>query len=62
MFSSGQWVFALLFLITFVIVAIYVYKKDAALHKQYYKGSSKVLIFFLLFIFLLLIMKIFLKR
>jgi hypothetical protein len=62
MFSTGQWVFALLFLITFIGVAIFVYKKDAALHQQYYKGSSKVLLFFLLFIFILFIMKIFLKR
>jgi putative effector of murein hydrolase len=62
MFSTGQWIFAVLFLISFVAIAIYVYKKDAQIHQHHYKGSSKVVWGFFIFIFLLFIMKIFLKR
>ncbi len=62
MFSTGQWIFALLFLISFVIIAIYVYRKDAQVHQFHYKGSYKVVWGFFIFIFLLFVMKIFLKR
>lgn len=62
MFSRGQIIFALLFLIAFVIAAIFVYRKDKALHRQHYKGSYRVLIGFLLFIVFLFVMKAYLKR
>lgn len=62
MFSQGQLIFAAIFVIVFIIVAIFVYKRDAALHSQVYKGSYKVLIGFLLFIAFLFIVKIFLKK
>lgn len=61
MFSTGQWVFAGLFLITFVIAAIYAYTGDKILHSKFYKGSYKVLIVFLLFILMLFLIKIFFK-
>ncbi|MGK0385487.1 MAG: short subunit fatty acids transporter [Patiriisocius sp.] len=61
MFSTGQLVFALLFFIAFVIIIIYSYKKDIALHKKYYKGSIWVLIGFLIFIGLLVAAKYLLK-
>lgn len=62
MFSTGQWVFAALFLIAFVIVMVFSYRNDSVTHQKFYKGSYKVLIAFLLFIFLLFIIKITMKR
>ncbi len=62
MFSQGQMIFAGLFLVTFIIVAIFVYRKDKRLHKVHYKGSYKVLIGFLLFIGFLFVIKGYLKH
>ncbi|MCD9574504.1 hypothetical protein SAMN04487978_1764 [Flavobacterium sp. fv08] len=62
MFSQGQLIFGLCFFIAFVIVMIFAYRKDLALHKIFYKGNYKVLLVFLLFIALLFVIKIFLKR
>jgi cytochrome bd-type quinol oxidase subunit 1 len=61
MFSKGQLIFAGLFLISFIIAAIYAYRGDKDLHKKFYKGSYKVLIAFILFIISLFIIKLFLK-
>lgn len=57
MFSTGQLIFAGLFLIAFVIIMIISYRKDTRLHKKYYKGSIYVLIGFILFILLLFFIK-----
>jgi cytochrome bd-type quinol oxidase subunit 1 len=62
MFSKGQWIFAALFFIAFVIAAYFAYGKDKALHQKFYKGSYKILIGFILFIVLLFLIKIFLKE
>ena len=62
MFSQGQWIFAGLFLVTFIVVAIVMYRKDSGLHKQVYKGSYRVLIVFLLFIAALFAIKFYLKH
>jgi len=62
MFSTGQWTFAALFLISFVIIMIYSYREDIQIHKKFYKGSYKVLIAFLLFIALLFVIKVTFKR
>ena len=62
MFTTGQWIFAAFFVIVFVSAMIYVYRKDLALHKKYYKGSYWVLIGFLAFIGTLFFIKIFLKE
>ena len=62
MFSTGQLVFAALFFIAFVIVMIFAYRKDVATHKLFYRGNYKVLIAFLLFIGLLFVLKILMKR
>ncbi|MES2747133.1 MAG: hypothetical protein V4648_02075 [Bacteroidota bacterium] len=61
MFTTGQWVFAGLFLVSFIIAAVYSYKGDKALHSKFYKGSYKVLIVFLLFIAMLFVIKYFFK-
>ncbi len=62
MFSTGQWMFALFFVIAFVGIMIYSYRKDISLHKKYYKGSFWVLIGFLFFIGVLVAAKYFLKN
>lgn len=62
MFSTGQLYFALFFVIMFVSIMIYVYRKDVSLHKIHYKGSLWVLFFFLLFIGILFIIKAYLKE
>jgi hypothetical protein len=62
MFSTGQLVFAALFFVAFVIVMIFAYRKDVATHKLFYRGNYKVLIAFLLFIGLLFVLKILMKR
>jgi hypothetical protein len=53
MFSRGQLIFALLFLIAFVIAITYAYTKDKYGNKEYFKGSYKVLIFIIIVFFLL---------
>ncbi|MCG9972961.1 hypothetical protein [Christiangramia crocea] len=57
MFSTGQLIFAGLFLIAFIIIMIFSYRKDIRLHKKYYKGSIYVLIGFIIFILLLFLIK-----
>lgn len=62
MFSTGQLIFAGLFLITFVGVMIFAYRKDTKLHKKYYRGSLYVLLGFIAFIVLLFFIKNWLGR
>ncbi len=62
MFSTGQWIFAAFFLVAFIAVMIYSYRKDLALHKKYYRGSLFVLIGFIVFIALLFVIKEYLKN
>lgn len=57
MFSTGQLIFAGLFLISFIIVMIFAYRKDLKLHKKYYRGSLMVLVAFLVFIAILFFIK-----
>ncbi|MAM18634.1 MAG: hypothetical protein ABGW91_12535 [Christiangramia sp.] len=57
MFSTGQLIFAGFFVVAFVIVMIFSYRKDKQLHKKYYKGSFYILIGFLVFILLLFLIK-----
>nr|WP_037315420.1 hypothetical protein [Salegentibacter sp. Hel_I_6] len=61
MFSTGQLVFAGLFLVTFIIIISFSYKKDRRLHKKQYKGSIWVLVVFIAFIALLFVLKGFLN-
>lgn len=62
MFSEGQLIFALIFVLAFTILMIFAYRKDTKLHQTFYKGNYKVLIGFLAFIGLLFVIKTFLKR
>lgn len=62
MFSTGQWIFAALFVIGFVIAITISYGKDKPLHQKFYKGSSWILVGFLLFIALLFAIKFIFKH
>ncbi|MAZ28848.1 MAG: hypothetical protein CL868_17440 [Cytophagaceae bacterium] len=61
MFTTGQWIFALFFVIAFVIFISMSYKRDKKLHKRYYGGSKWVLVGFLIFVLLLFVIKFWLK-
>ncbi|PHR14802.1 MAG: hypothetical protein COA40_01105 [Aequorivita sp.] len=62
MFTTGQLVFAVLFLIVFVIIMVYSYRGDKKLHKKQYKGSLWILVGFIAFIVFLLLVKSYLKN
>jgi len=62
MFSQGQIIFALAFVIVFVVAMIAMYRKDVKMHNIYYKGSMWVLLAFLCFIGILFIIKYTLKN
>ena len=57
MFSNGQLLFAVFFVIAFSAVLIFTYKKDFKGHQVHYKGSFKILLTFLLAIAILFIIK-----
>lgn len=61
MFSQGQLIFAIFFVIAFVILMIFSYRKDIKLHRKYYKGSLFILIGFIIFILLLFALKTYLQ-
>ena len=62
MFSQGQLLFAGCFFVAFVTTMIVAYRKDAKLHKIFYKGNYKILIGFIVFILILFLIKIYFKR
>jgi len=57
MFSTGQLIFAALFVIVFAVVIALSYKKDKKLHSKNYKGVTWVGIFFVIFIIMLFVIK-----
>ena len=59
MFSTGQLVFALFFVVAFTSIIILMYRKDAKGHKIHYSGSYKILIGFILAIVALFLIKVF---
>ncbi len=62
MFSTGQLIFAALFLVVFIAIISFTYRKDKNLHKKNYKGVLWVFISFVTFIILLFLIKHFLKN
>ncbi len=62
MFSTGQWIFAILFALVFSGIIILSYKKDRKLHLKNYKGVKWIAIIFSIFIILLFIIKHLLKN
>ncbi len=57
MFSTGQLIFAALFVVIFAAVIIFSYKKDKKLHAKNYKGVKWVGIVFIIFIIILFVIK-----
>jgi len=57
MFTKGQLIFAIFFVITFTIIIIISYKIDLKFLKNTYKGVRWVLIGFIIFFSLLVILK-----
>ncbi len=57
MFSNGQLIFAILFIVVFAIVIAGTYKKDKKLHSKNYKGVKWVGIIFILFLIILFYIK-----
>lgn len=62
MFTTGQTIFAILFLISFIIIMVIMYRKDIPMHKVYYKNVKWILFGFLLFIIFLFIVKYYMKE
>lgn len=62
MFSTGQLIFAAVFVFFFAIVIFLAYKKDKNLHSKNYKGVKWVGIVFIVFIIILFILKEWLKN
>ena len=56
MFSKGQLIFAVIFVIAFMILMIWSYRKDIKIHKKYYKNTFIILIavFLIMAIFILI--------
>lgn len=44
MFSSGQKLFALFFVVTFATVMVWTYRKDMKLHKIHYKNTYVIIL------------------
>ena len=57
MFTTGQWLFGLLFFVAFIIILVFQYKKDLKIHKRYYKGAFWYLLAFISFIVLIATIK-----
>ena len=62
MFSSGQIVFAILFIIAFAIIMVLSYLKDKRLHQKNYRGVKWVGVSFVIFVILLFVLKVLLKN
>lgn len=61
MFSNGQIIFAVLFILVFSVVIWFAYRSDRGLHAKNYKGVKWVAITFLIFIGVLFVLKFVLK-
>ncbi len=62
MFSFGQLIFGICFFAVFVIIVILSYKADKKQQPQYFKGSYKILVGFLIAFSLLLLVKFITKQ
>ncbi len=62
MFSTGQLIFAALFILVFAFVLIISYQKDKNLHRKNYKGVKWIGIAFVLFLIILFGLKYLLKN
>ncbi len=61
MFSQGQLIFAGFFVVAFILLMIFSYRKDIVLHRKYYRGSLFILLGFIIFIAILFALKVYLQ-
>jgi len=62
MFSTGQVIFAIVFILLFTLILIFSYRKDKDLHAKNYRGVKWVGIVFVIFIIFLFAIKYILKN
>lgn len=62
MFSKGQAIFAILFVVAFTIILAITYNKDKSFHQKNYKGVKWVLLTFMGFVIFLFFIKYLLKN
>ncbi len=62
MFTTGQLIFAGLFIVVFVLFIFFSYKEDKKIHLKNYGGVIWVLFSFVIFLISLFIIKYFLKN
>jgi mannose/fructose/N-acetylgalactosamine-specific phosphotransferase system component IIC len=62
MFSTGQVVFTVFFILLFTISLVFSYRKDKKLHTKNYKGVKWVGIVFIIFVIFLFAIKYILKN
>ena len=62
MFSFGQLIFGICFFIAFVMIVIFSYKADKKQQPQYFNGSYKILVGFIIAFSLLLLVKFITKQ
>ncbi|MAH82481.1 MAG: hypothetical protein CMC21_04425 [Flavobacteriaceae bacterium] len=62
MFSLGQSIFAILFIISFSIIIFYSYKIDHKNQRDYFKGSYKVILFMIGLLISLFLIKLYTQK
>lgn len=62
MFTPGQKIFAVLFVVAFIIIMVLSYRKDKSIHLKQYRGTIWVLIGFIAFMAILLTIKFLITR
>ncbi len=60
-FSSSQLIFAAVALVVFIVLVLFMYRKDIDTHKLHFKGARWVMFSIIGFIALLFLVKILLK-
>lgn len=60
-FTTGRIVFVVFFVVAFVSLMVFSYRKDIKTHKKHYKGSFWILLSFIGFVLFLFGLKVFLN-
>lgn len=62
MFTEGQLIFAIFFLVSFLVIITLSYRRDKKIHHKNYKNVKWVLIGFIVFIVIITIIKYMIKK
>ncbi len=57
MFTQGQSIFTICFIVGFIIIIGYAYRKDIAIHRKNYKKSYQIVFLILLFLAVFIYLK-----